>query len=276
MARPSLRVDRTSVPATVRRDGWSPNGIAERHPGTEPGLQAGSSARTLLFGVLGKPPFVPVTISDMAEPGEVKAARNRAGLTQQQLADILGVHVKTLRDYEKGKRARLRVGQAKLADFIAAHPEPAAPAAVSPAVASGLRPLAEASDMELIAVLTARLALLRAAVDGPIPVAVEVQAPTVVVHTMVTHTTAAAPTTETASMPTSPGVAATTNGTAQEGPLDDAPPSTPRAELTSAPTGAPTTEPTAVLSGVLNGVLGGVLNGVPTDDKVSQAGETGH
>ncbi len=129
----------------------------------------------------------------MIEPGEVKAARNRAGLTQQQLADILGVHVKTLRDFEKGKRARLRAGQAKLADFIAANPEPqAAPA--PPAPTAALRPLAEASDMELIAVLSARLALLRAAVDGPIPVAVEVAAPAVVVQTVV----APAPTVSTA------------------------------------------------------------------------------
>jgi hypothetical protein len=118
----------------------------------------------------------------MPEPGEVKAARNRAGLTQQQLADILGVHVKTLRDYEKGKRARLRAGGAKLADFLAAHPEPQKSEPPAPTVA--LRPLAEASDMELIAVLTARLALLRAAVDGPIPASVEASAPTVVVQTV--------------------------------------------------------------------------------------------
>ena len=112
----------------------------------------------------------------MPEPGEVKAARNRAGLTQQQLADILGVHVKTLRDYEKGKRARLRAGQAKLSDFIAAHPEPQkAPPPGTPVAAP--RPLAEASDMELIAVLTARLALLRAAVDGPIPATVGAMSP---------------------------------------------------------------------------------------------------
>ncbi len=120
----------------------------------------------------------------MLEPGEVKAARNRAGLTQQQLADILGVHVKTLRDFEKGKRARLRAGQAKLADFVAAHPEPEK-TGPPPAPTAALRPLAEASDMELIAVLTARLALLRAAVDGPIPAAVEMPAPTVVVQTVV-------------------------------------------------------------------------------------------
>ncbi len=132
----------------------------------------------------------------MPEPGEVKAARNRAGLTQQQLADILGVHVKTLRDYEKGKRARLRAGQAKLADFMAAHPEP--PKTVpTPAPTAALRPLAEASDMELIAVLTARLALLRAAVEGPIPASVEVTPPTVVVQTVVTPAGAAAAATDT-------------------------------------------------------------------------------
>ncbi len=136
----------------------------------------------------------------MAEPGEVKAARNRAGLTQQQLADILGVHVKTLRDYEKGKRTRLRAGQAKLADFIAAHPEPTK-APPPPAPAAGLRPLAEASDMELIAVLTARLALLRAAVEGPIPVTVEAPSPTVVAQTVVAPVTAAAATTDNGAVP---------------------------------------------------------------------------
>jgi transcriptional regulator with XRE-family HTH domain len=106
----------------------------------------------------------------MPEPGEVKAARNRAGMTQQQLADLLGVHVKTLRDYEKGKRARLRAGQAKLSDFIAAHPEPIK---VVPQPLIEQRALAEATDMELIAALTARLAELRRALDTaqvlPIP-----------------------------------------------------------------------------------------------------------
>ncbi|MGS0687811.1 helix-turn-helix domain-containing protein [Nakamurella sp. GG22] len=106
----------------------------------------------------------------MPEPGEVKAARNRAGMTQQQLADLLGVHVKTLRDYEKGKRARLRAGQAKLSDFIAAHPEPVK---VVPQPLIEQRALAEATDMELIAALTARLAELRRALDTaqvlPIP-----------------------------------------------------------------------------------------------------------
>jgi transcriptional regulator with XRE-family HTH domain len=97
----------------------------------------------------------------MPEPGEVKAARNRAGMTQQ-LADLLGVHVKTLRDYEKGKRARLRAGQAKLSDFIAAHPEPVK---VIPQPLIEQRSLAEATDMELIAALTARLAELRRALD---------------------------------------------------------------------------------------------------------------
>ena len=83
-------------------------------------------------------------------------------MTQQQLADLLGVHVKTLRDYEKGKRARLRAGQAKLSDFIAAHPEPVK---VVPQPLIEQRALAEATDMELIAALTARLAELRRALD---------------------------------------------------------------------------------------------------------------
>ncbi len=91
-------------------------------------------------------------------------------MTQQQLADLLGVHVKTLRDYEKGKRARLRAGQAKLSDFIAAHPEPVK---VVPQPLIEQRALAEATDMELIAALTARLAELRRALDTaqvlPIP-----------------------------------------------------------------------------------------------------------
>ena len=106
--------------------------------------------------------LLPLTIACMPEPGEVKAARNRAGMTQQQLADLLGVHVKTLRDYEKGKRARLRAGQAKLSDFIAAHPEPVK---VVPQPLIEQRALAEATDMELIAALTARLAELRRALD---------------------------------------------------------------------------------------------------------------
>jgi hypothetical protein len=46
-ARPSLRVNRWSVSATARRDGWSPNGVAERPPGTGPGLQTNSSTPRL-------------------------------------------------------------------------------------------------------------------------------------------------------------------------------------------------------------------------------------
>lgn len=92
----------------------------------------------------------------MLTPDRVTRARDAAGKTQQELADLIGVHLATITDYENGRRPGLRKGRTKLEEFVATW----LPAADPPAVDVD-QVLRSATDLQLISALAARLDELR-------------------------------------------------------------------------------------------------------------------
>lgn len=107
--------------------------------------------------------YIKFTMSrDQYDSGRIRRLRERLGLTQQQLADRLGVSFATLNRWENGHSSPSALGQAKLRELEADTREPAVSAPAGSAVAVQQEPQSTVSRLDFLGDANA----LRVLVEG--------------------------------------------------------------------------------------------------------------